>query len=238
VAKNERGRSASGRFKSGSEHPKAICLEQRRRELEAMDIGSLTLFGPIFRDEGRLRVRASCCVCGEVKSYDVDNIRHSRTTNCACLRGRKYNNPVDLRLAKRCYAILDRCLNPRNRQFHNYGGFRIEFRFRSPVDFVSYVRRELPHVDYLGLQIDRVDNDGHYERGNPRLVSSADNLRNTSRNRYVFYRGERLVAADLYDYLKRDYPAFALSRSTTARLAAKGISPSEILKRKPRRKRN
>lgn len=235
-----RNRDAAGRFKSGDAHPKSICLEARRKELEALDIGTLTLRGPVFRADGYLRIRALCSACEIEKAYDVINLLRGRTTTCACLRGRKYWDAVDLRLADRAYAMRDRCENPNSPAFRDYGALGIRFRFASASAFVSYVRNtpELWHKDYIGVQFDRIRNGGDYERGNLRLVSAADNLRNTSRNKYVFYRGQRIVAADLYALLKRDYPEFALSPWTTARLAAKGVSPEEILQRRPRRKRS
>lgn len=240
MAKSRNGRSANGCFKSGSEHPKAICLEERRRELEALDLGSLTLCGQVFRDANYLRVYASCRVCKRKKKYDANNLLRGRTTTCACLRGRKYWGAVDLRLADRAYAMRDRCENPNSPAFGDYGALGIRFGFASASDFVSYVRStpELWHKDYIGVQFDRIRNGGDYEPDNLRLVSAADNLRNTSRNKLILYRGEWIVAADLYDRLKRDYPEFTLSPWTTARLAAKGVSTEEILQRKPRRKRS
>jgi len=43
----------------------------------------------------------------------------------------------------------------------------------------------LPHPDYEGWQIDRINNDGHYEPGNLRLARRKDNLlnRDLDRNR-------------------------------------------------------
>ncbi|WP_230534095.1 hypothetical protein [Microvirga roseola] len=84
------------------------------------------------------------------------------------------------------------------------------------------------HRDYRGVEIDRIDNDGHYEAGNLRLVNKRDNLRNKHTNKLIRYKGDTIVAADLWSYLKRDHPGFSLSHGTTAKLAAAGVPIEEI----------
>lgn len=71
-----------------------------------------------------------------------------------------------------------RCTNPSDPSYHNYGGRGIEFRFASIKDCVDYVLAELPCDSYVGLDIDRIDNNGHYERGNLRLATRKENLAN------------------------------------------------------------
>lgn len=74
--------------------------------------------------------------------------------------------------------MRQRCVNSNNRSYRNYGGRGIEFRFASVRDAVRYIQAHLPHETYLGLDIDRIDNSGHYAPGNLRLVTRAQNLRN------------------------------------------------------------
>ena len=88
---------------------------------------------------------------------------------------------ADKRLQKRVNAMFQRCQNPNDRAWHNYGGRGIECRFASVREGVEYIKEHLPHPTYLKLDIDRRDNDGHYEPGNLRLVSRKVNLNNRSR---------------------------------------------------------
>jgi len=46
---------------------------------------------------------------------------------------------------------------------------------------VEWIKEYLPHPTYLKLDIDRVDNDGHYARGNLRLATRKQNLANRIR---------------------------------------------------------
>lgn len=55
-----------------------------------------------------------------------------------------------------------RCTNPRNRSYKDYGARGIQFRFNSFQEFLDEVGlRPLPQYS-----LDRINNDGHYEKGN------------------------------------------------------------------------
>ncbi len=70
-----------------------------------------------------------------------------------------------------------RCNNPSNKYYKDYGGRGIQNKFKSLGDFRDYIINELK-VDPRGLQIDRIDNDGHYEEGNIRFVTAKENCNN------------------------------------------------------------
>ena len=60
-----------------------------------------------------------------------------------------------------------RCLNPNNPGYPYYGGRGIEFRFNSFEEFFA----ELGTKASPDLELDRIDNDGHYEVGNVRWTN-------------------------------------------------------------------
>lgn len=70
-----------------------------------------------------------------------------------------------------------RCNNPRASGYENYGGRGIEFRFSSPAECALWIVQELGVPENAkDLELDRRNNDGHYEPGNirwaPKLVNS------------------------------------------------------------------
>lgn len=80
--------------------------------------------------------------------------------------------------------MMDRCYNPKNRQYKDYGGRGIEVcsLWRDNPDyFVSWSRQ----TGYRpGLSLDRIDNDGRYDEVNCRWstrLEQVNNRRNTIR---------------------------------------------------------
>lgn len=64
----------------------------------------------------------------------------------------------------------DRCRNPNNNRWAIYGGRGIEFRFDSFKEFYGAVGERPSHAHSL----DRIDTDGHYERGNLRWATRSE----------------------------------------------------------------
>lgn len=69
--------------------------------------------------------------------------------------------------------MKQRCENTNNWQYKDYGLRGIEVRFRDAKDLVDHIG--LPPPGYV---IDRIDNDGHYERDNVRWTDQATSLAN------------------------------------------------------------
>lgn len=65
-------------------------------------------------------------------------------------------------------AAKQRCQNPNNPVYFLYGGRGIRFKLKSWRDIIADIGRRPP-----GLTLDRIDNDGHYEAGNLRWATMA-----------------------------------------------------------------
>lgn len=105
------------------------------------------------------------------QSHKIERNQHRRQWR------EKYHKTIEGFLSRLWHRIGDRCNNPRNIGYQNYGGRGIRVKFASLNDFRDYIINELK-VDPRGLTIDRINNDGNYERGNIRFVSKAENNRN------------------------------------------------------------
>ncbi|CAA0366030.1 hypothetical protein ALT721_800087 [Alteromonas alvinellae] len=142
------------------------------------------------RPKGSLRsaVVLACKQCGqEFIRTRIQAIRTQQATCSASCRG-KYkaaqsyggeSNP----LYSRWLSMTQRVTNPNSTNYQNYGGRGIEIRdglndFKTYVEYVS----SLPGYDESKLsnsfQLDRIDNDGHYEIGNLRWVDQSINVAN------------------------------------------------------------
>lgn len=95
-----------------------------------------------------------------------------------------------------------RCSNPNDEGYKNYGGRGIEFRFPSTHDGALWVYTHLG-LPPKGHSIDRINNEGHYEPGNLRWADRKTqnaNKRSYARNE----TGERIrhlqAAGSPYSY--------------------------------------
>ena len=77
--------------------------------------------------------------------------------------------------------IKSRCNNPKYPRYKDWGGRGIENRFSNFDDFLAYIVIDLGIVSFeqiKGLNIDRINNDGHYEPGNIRFITAKDSCNN------------------------------------------------------------
>lgn len=66
--------------------------------------------------------------------------------------------------------ILGRCNNPKDQRYHDYGGRGIKVLFNTFEEFFAEVgKRPSPE-----LTIDRIDNNGNYEKGNLRWATMTE----------------------------------------------------------------
>lgn len=76
-----------------------------------------------------------------------------------------------------------RCHSPRSQAWRNYGGRGIRMCERWRSDFQAFLRDIGPKPS-ASYELDRIDNDGHYEPGNCRWTTRSINIKNSrSRDR-------------------------------------------------------
>jgi hypothetical protein len=102
-------------------------------------------------------------------------------------------------------------------------------------EYVSYILQHFPMESYKELDVDRIDNDRHYEPGNIRLVPRKINLANKRSTIYIIYKEMKIPASHLWHVLKAENPEFMLAKKTVARLVKEGLSWEQIrdYKRRP-----
>lgn len=99
-----------------------------------------------------------------------------------------YKNP-----AYKCYhGAKNRCESSKCPTFAYYGGRGIEFRFNSFIEFLAEIG-ERPSMSHT---IERINNNGHYEKGNVRWATKKEQARNTRRNRLLVVGGETKSIAE------------------------------------------
>lgn len=142
--------------------------------------------------------------------------------------GMPFKNPHPL--YSMWYGMKQRCTYKKHKAWADYGGRGITVcaRWLEPNGdgFRNFVADmgERP----AGFQIDRTNNDGHYEPGNCQWVSRKDQQKNQSVTRKVVIDGQEYIAAVLSDVT-------GLKTDTIIERAKKGLSLLEVTDPKPRR---
>lgn len=130
------------------------------------------------------------CNCGKEKTILGYNLSSDCTQSCGCLHNEGNNATHGHTQTKTYHSWIDmiqRCANPNNTAYHNYGGRGIKVCKRW-MKFIHYLEdmSEAPE----GYQIDRINNDGNYCKSNCRWVTSKTNNRNRRDNHLETYKGK------------------------------------------------
>lgn len=122
----------------------------------------------------RCYVLTECQGCGRKSWTCLQNLTSGRSKGCqACSQPRQIPKWLDRRIT----AEKQRCQNPNDPGYENYGGRGIEFRFDSVTECGLYIMSLYPNLN-RDMELDRIDNNGHYERGNIRMVTRKVNSGN------------------------------------------------------------
>lgn len=169
------GSKTDGRFRSDTRHPR--WSGSRAPVPVGTRFGSLVITSAqMKRVDGYRMVRAKCELSGIEKWTSWDNLHSGKATSFLRNGKRPFGYPGIIR---RMDEAKRRCTLPSHRYWHRYGGRGIEFRFASPLAAARWV------VSNLGppapkMEIDRINNDGHYEPGNLRWATRKQQIANRS----------------------------------------------------------
>ena len=231
-ARVEQSKKNDGRFKNGTEHPRHVDRAKLLEKLKQRSpFGEWVVVGEAIVDgqDGYRRILCRCNVSGQVRLVHVDNLLSGKSRGPAGVWKQISKNSVVL--GERYDAIKQRCNNPKNQNYPNYGGRGIKLMFNSRRKFIEWMEQNLPHEDYRGVELDRIDNDGHYEPGNLRLVSKFENLLNKRTIHWVEYGGQKVARSHVWHLIKIDHPGFGYGQDWTTKLLAQGLTISEVLKK-------
>lgn len=177
------------------------------------------------------RTVATCvCECGKENNIPLNRLKLGNTKSCGCYNReltaqRNYKHGFGLHPLKSTYfAMLRRCNDPKHRAYKNYGARGIKVCEEWQNNIGSFINWAENNGYVKGLQLDRIDNDGHYEPSNCRFIKVKENL-NNRRNTI------RINGMLFNDFLARasqetGIPADTL-RSRYFLLKKRGIKPTE-----------
>ena len=177
----------------------------RFNENEKTVYGRLTLTGDFFFKEKygkRYRLVEAKCECGNIGFYKFTKLNQGETKSCGCLRkevsrDRMTTHGKSGHLLKFVWqSVKQRCKNPNNKGYHNYGGRGIRICDEWDNSYEKFFDWCIANGWQEGLEIDRIDNNGNYEPSNCRFVGRPINVRNKRDNRNLTAFGETKCMRD------------------------------------------
>lgn len=171
-------------------HPALIDLTGRR-------FGRTTAIK--YLGKGRWLCR---CDCGTETDVFGLNLRKGYTVSCGCYR-KEVEGKAGIKHGlsespeyKIWEGMVERCRNPNSRLYANYGGRGIKLKWRS---FSAFYADMGPRND-AGLTIERINNDGHYEKSNCRWATREEQANNKTSSRLLSLNGCTMTLAQWSRY--------------------------------------
>lgn len=150
------------------------------------------------RRYGPIRTALCRCDCGTTRTIHIHTLKQGNSHHCGCRNGEKNAELHGTHLLShskeyRCWAKLkDRCLNPNDGSYADYGGRGITVCDRWHNSFEAFYE-DMGAKPSKRHSIDRIDVNGNYEPGNCRWATPQEQAQNQRTTRFVELAGEKLA---------------------------------------------
>ena len=173
------------------------------------------------------------CDCGSIKTVRGSTLKNGESQSCGCLqkelasKRHSKHSGFGTRLYNVWDSIRQRCNNPRNKAYHNYGGRGIKIcsewddfdKFREWA-FANGYDDSAKHGK---CTLDRIDNDGMYSPDNCRWCSMKEQSQNKRDTIRIEYNGSVRTLSEWADETGIKY-------CTIWKRYSRGLTPEDILK--------
>lgn len=125
------------------------------------------------------------CDCGESKIVQMTHLKSGHTSSCGCLHKETFSNYKHGLKHHRIHVIWrgirQRCLNPNNGRYNDYGGRGIKICNEWEKDFMAFYNWAIQNGYSAQLTIDRINVNGNYEPSNCRWATNSEQQSNKRR---------------------------------------------------------
>lgn len=185
------------------------CPECKRnfKDLTGMRFGRLEVLGFSHINKLHRAVWKCKCDCGAIKNIDGLHLRQGTALSCGCLHKEKFTSKThgmsDTPPHNSWSDMLDRCENPNNERYKDYGGRGIvvcgEWH-----DFKSFWN-DMKGSYSEGLTIDRIDVNGNYCPENCKWSTQKEQANNRRNNHWLTYNGTTQTISQWADVIGIKY---------------------------------
>lgn len=128
-------------------------------------------------------------------NLDSESVKSCGCYNSECVIKRQMKHGMSKSTEYYSYRCAkNRCLDNENDRYLDYGGRGIEFRFNSFEEFYEELG-EIPEPKD-NYSLDRINVDGHYEKGNVKWATNFEQARNRRDNIWITYNHETKILTD------------------------------------------
>ena len=138
------------------------------------------------------------CECGNRKEIAAANLKKGSTTSCGCYsrslkRKKGTHGMTNTRIFHEWESMIQRCKNPNNQRYRDYGGRGIKVCDDWMNDFTSFYEWAVNNGYDDTLTLDRKNVDGDYEPSNCRWITNFEQQSNKRNNRIIECNGEKHI---------------------------------------------
>lgn len=176
------------------------------KDLTGQTFGKLTALSENGRHENGRILWECLCECGKTVNIANNNLHSGNTKSCGCLkkeasveRGKESLTTHGLSNTPEYSAwknIIQRCNNPKDQAYSNYGARGIKICERWNDSFINFYT-DLGPRPTVEHSVDRIDNNGNYEIGNCKWSTTEEQCNNKRNNHIVTYKGKDYTIANL-----------------------------------------
>jgi len=163
---------------------------------------SVTVISDANKRHGSRAIIWRClCICGRYVNATAYDLRSGRTKSCGCLKSERMRKMATTHGMSKSpeykiwSEIIKRTENRNYKDFDLYGGRGISMSLEWRQDFMSFYRDMGPRPSGIH-SIDRINNDGNYEKNNCRWVLIDIQNRNKRNNIWIEKDGELKILED------------------------------------------
>lgn len=210
---------AQGKLLGNGKTKSCGCIQDELRRSRFVDLtgkrfGRLAVIRMIGRSGKYRRTIWLCkCDCGNYSKPDGSSLSSGNSISCGCYASDvtsilstvhgDTSNYKRTREYRSWRAMKDRCLRPKCKSYHNYGGRGIRICERWLNSYESFLE-DMGRCP-TGLMLERIHNDGNYEPSNCKWDTGRNQARNRRTNTVLTHKGKSMCAVKWAEELGISY---------------------------------
>lgn len=182
-------------------HSPFVCEEDYQKSLIGTQYGDLIITGIHGRTQfNEVLYDCKCSVCGMQSTEKLQSLKRNIQHGTHCLKLLP-DDGIKKIITWRFYNMYQRCNNPNNKHYENYGGRGIKLLYKNAIDlyfdFAEEIKEFAKTHDIRNCTFDRINVDGNYEKSNLRIASQTVQNTNTTRKKmFILEKGNERILSD------------------------------------------